>query len=110
MTENKNEQQVNANFFNLVISLSQSAFVNMGKTSNPQTGKVEKNLQVAKINIDILQMLREKTQGNLLDKEKEVLNDSLTNLQLNYAQECKKEAEKGKEEVKKPESEKNNET
>ena len=93
---NHTETQLDSNFFNIVISLSQSAFVGLGKITNPHTGKVEKNLELARINIDILQMLKDKTKGNLTDKERELISDTLMNLQLNYAEEKKKEAEESK--------------
>ena len=96
MTDNNQDNQVNFHFLHIVMSLSQSAFIAMGKVSNPQTGKIEKNMELAKANIDILQMLKEKTKGNLAKKENEVLLDTLTNLQLTYADEVKKE-EKAKE-------------
>jgi hypothetical protein len=83
---------VDEKFFNIVISLSQSALVGMGKISNPQTGKVEKNMDLVRVNIDILQMLKEKTKGNLAKKEKEILTDTLTNLQLTFVDEQKKDS------------------
>ncbi len=102
-----NKNMVDVNFFNIVMSLSQASIMYMGKISNPQTGKVEKNLKLAKANIDILQMLQEKTKGNLTKKENEVITENLTNLQLTYADEKKKEktqpeAEETKEETKEP--------
>jgi len=99
MSENKStNDQVDAHFFNIVVSLSQSALFSMGKLSHPQTGKVEKNMDLARVNIDIIQMLKEKTKGNLSVKEKEIITDSLMNLQLTFADEMKKESsEKSKE-------------
>ena len=88
---NDNSQnQIDGNFFNIVMSLSQASIMYMGKISNPQTGKVEKNLDLAKVNIDILQMLKDKTKGNLTKKETDILSENLTNLQLTFADEKKK--------------------
>ncbi len=100
MTDNNQDNQVNFHFINLVMSLSQSAFMGMGKISNPQTGKVEKNMEFAKVNIDILQMLQDKTKGNLDKKENEILLDTLTNLQLTYADDIKKKPDDKKEDSK----------
>lgn len=94
MNQDIENKEVNESFFNIVISLSQGALVGMGKISNPQTGSVEKNLNLARVNIDILEMLKEKTKGNLSKKENEVLTDTLTNLQLTYADEIKKDSAK----------------
>lgn len=88
--ENSVDHQVDAHFFNIVVSLSQSALVGMGKVSNPHSGEIEKNMEFAKINIDIIQMLKEKTNGNLSKKEKEIITDTLMNLQLTFADEKKK--------------------
>jgi len=98
------DNDVDINFFNLVISLSQAAMLGMGKISNPHTGETDKNLDIAKVNIDILQMIKEKTVGNLSKKEDEVVGDTLANLQLTYADEMKKDAEQKKTESEKPES------
>ena len=106
-----NDNAVDMNFFNIVISLSQAAMLGMGKIANPETGKVEKNLNIAKVNIDIIQMLKDKTVGNLSKKEKELLTDTLANLQLTYADEVKADAAKEeKKEEKTEESEKSEET
>ncbi len=43
----------------------------IGEIPNPETGKTEKNLPLAKQSIDIIEMLKEKTKGNL-DPEEEV--------------------------------------
>ena len=94
MNEVDMDAQLDFNFFNIVISLSQAAVVGMGKVTNPQTGSVEKNMELAKVNIDILQMLKNKTKGNLTKKEDELLSDTLANLQLTYADEAKKDTEK----------------
>lgn len=63
----------------------------MGKIPNPLTGKVEKNLELAKRIIDIMEMLREKTKGNLTKDEERILYASITELQLNYVDELEKE-------------------
>ena len=80
-----------AQFFSLVLSLSNSAMLAMGKSPNPITGKVERDLLQAQQTIDLLAMLKNKTEGNLSDKESLLLENSLTNLRLT----CAKELEKG---------------
>ncbi len=85
-----NDNSVDINLFNLVISLSQAAMLSMGKIAHPETGETTVNLDLAKVNIDILQMIKEKTTGNLSKKEDEVLSETLTNLQLTYADEMNK--------------------
>lgn len=74
------------NFATLVLTLSSSAWVGLGKIADPISGEVKKNLKGAKYTIDVLLMLREKTKGNLSTEEKEVLNGIISELQANYAE------------------------
>jgi hypothetical protein len=93
------EPKLNMYFMSLVLSLSQAAMQQMGKITNPLTGKIERNLEQAKVTIDMLEMLKEKTIGNLVKEEERLISDTLATLQLNYVDEVKKE-EKGQEEGK----------
>jgi len=93
------EPKLNMYFMSLVLSLSQAAMQQMGKITNPLTGKIERNLEQAKVTIDMLEMLKEKTIGNLVKEEEKLVNDTLATLQLNYVDEVKK-GEKGQEEGK----------
>lgn len=105
MVEEKKEE-LNYQFVSLVFSLQQAAMAQMGKITNPITGKMEKNLAQAKATIDMLEMLKEKSKGNLTDTEQKIILNTLDNLYLNYADEVEKEsatvkgAEKPKEEKK----------
>jgi len=63
----------------------------MGKVANPVTGKVEKNLELARKIIDIVEMLKEKTKGNLTQDEERILSATIAELQLNYVDELEKE-------------------
>ena len=94
-------------FIQFVSMFSNSAMQHLGKFTNPLTGKIEKNLAAAQATIDILAMLKEKTKGNLTKREEETLTNSLANLQLNYAEEVKREEgkEEKKSEEKRPEAE-----
>ncbi|NLB34675.1 MAG: DUF1844 domain-containing protein [Elusimicrobia bacterium] len=90
--------QIDPHFFNLIMSLSQTALFGMGKISHPQTGEIEKDMELARVNIDIIHMFKEKTKGNLTEKEKEIITDTLMNLQLTFADEKKRDdLEKSKE-------------
>jgi len=85
------ESKLNTHFISLVLSLSQAAMQQMGKITNPLTGKIERNLEQAKITIDMMEMLKEKTKGNLAEEEERLISDSLATVQLNYVDEVKKE-------------------
>ena len=79
-------------FVSLVIGLVQAAYVQLGKVKNDMSGKVEKNLEAARITIDTLAALEMKTQGNLSEDEAGVLRRALTELRMNYVDEMKKDA------------------
>lgn len=79
------------NFLTFVMSLSSSALIYLGEIPNPVTNKKEKNITLAKQNIDILSMLSEKTKGNLKDEEKQLLDQFLYDLRLKYVECCDKD-------------------
>lgn len=83
------KENFDAIFMQLIIGLQSSAWMLLGKVANPITGKVEKNLEAAKGTIDMLMMLQAKTKGNLTKVEEEYLNNTISQLQLNYVEESK---------------------
>ncbi|MFH0948580.1 MAG: DUF1844 domain-containing protein [Elusimicrobiota bacterium] len=86
------QAKVNEYFLSLVFSLSAAAMQQMGKMANPMTNKIEKNLEQAKISIDIIEMIAEKTKGNLIVEEDKFLSSTLSNLQLNFVDELDKDS------------------
>ena len=54
------------------------------------SGKQERNLPMAKQTIDILGVLKEKTQGNLTNDEEQLLDNLLHDLRIKYVEESKK--------------------
>ena len=70
-----------------VLSLSASAAIHLGLVPGPEGGEPSPpNLTLAKQTIDILEMLQEKTQGNLDDQEKQLLDGALHELRLAFVQ------------------------
>jgi hypothetical protein len=87
----ENLEQQDALFVNLVLIFQNAAMQQMGKITNPMTGKVEKNLEQARFSIDMIDMLRSKTRGNLSSDLEKLLDTTLTNLRMNYVDEANKE-------------------
>lgn len=85
-------------FIQLVYLFQSTAMQGMGKMKNPVTDKIEGNLEQASQAIDMLEMLRDKTKGNLSKELNDLMDSILTNLRLNYVEEVgkadKKENEK----------------
>jgi len=77
-------------FTQLIMSFHAAAWQQLGKVGSPLSGKIERNLELAKNSIDILGMLEVKTRGNLGDDEARLLRQILTQLRLNYVEEVKK--------------------
>jgi len=78
-------------FFSLVLTFQAAAIQQMGKLKNPVTDKIERDLQQAQLSIDMLDMIEEKTRGNLSDDETKFLKSVLQELKLNYVDEINKE-------------------
>jgi hypothetical protein len=73
-----------ASFSTLVLSIGSSAAMALGLAPNPSNGKVEKDDHLARFNIDLLRMLRDKTAGNLNDDEKRFIESIVVDLQMKY--------------------------
>lgn len=74
------------NFSTFIISLSTQALMHLGEMSNPVTGQVEKDVEVAKQTIDIIGMLSEKSKGNLDETEEQLVREVLYNLRMKYVE------------------------
>jgi hypothetical protein len=77
-------------FATLVFSFATSALINMGLAPDPATKKTQKNLEVSRQNIEILEMLKEKTKGNLTPDENALMENLLTEVRLRYVEASKK--------------------
>lgn len=75
------------NFTNFVLSLSTTALFHFGDFPEYEGGKTEKNLPAAKQTIDILDMLNEKTKGNLDKNESSLIQGVLYELKMRYVKE-----------------------
>jgi len=81
-----NAGEMTQRFIEFVLMQAQNAALFLGQIPNPQTGKGEVNLEVAKMFIDQLAMIQEKTRGNLTTDESTVLKNTLSNLQMVYVE------------------------
>lgn len=73
-------------FIEFIMMQAQQAALFLGRLPNPQSGKPEPNLEIARMFIDQLEMIREKTRGNLTHEESEILGSIISDLQLGYVQ------------------------
>ena len=73
-------------FIEFVLMHAQNAAFMLGQIPHPQTGKPEVNLDMARLFIDQLVMLQEKTSGNLNSDEARILNGTIANLQMAFVE------------------------
>jgi len=73
-----------ASFEMLVSMLFSQAMSMLGQIPDPQTGKTTTNKPFAKYTIDTLEMLGQKTEGNLNDNESKMLSQTLHALRMAY--------------------------
>jgi hypothetical protein len=78
------EQQL---FDQLISSLVHSAWVYLGKVKNPMNDKLEKNIDQASIQIDMLDMLFKRMTGNLSEEEDQYLSHIIRELKMNFVEE-----------------------
>jgi hypothetical protein len=86
--------ELSQRFIEFVMMHAQNAALFLGQIPNPKTGEGEVNLELAKMFIDQLAMIQEKTRGNLTNEESTVLRNALSNLQMVYV-EVARETPKG---------------
>lgn len=73
-------------FVEFVLMHAQQAAFCLGQSPNPSTGKTEVHLEPARMFIDQLEMLKEKTRGNLSAEESGILDNVISNLQMAFVQ------------------------
>jgi|SRR5207245_4049239 len=78
--------ELSQRFIEFVVMHAQNAALFLGQIPNPKTGEAEVNLDLARMFIDQLAMIQEKTRGNLTNEEATVLRNALSNLQMAYVE------------------------
>lgn len=69
-------------FTMLINAMAQPALIFLGEIPHPGTGKPEVNLEQARLQIDLLGLLREKCRGNLTNEEEGLLDGLLYQLRM----------------------------
>ena len=80
-------------FTAFVMSLNTSALFHLGEISDPATGEKNQDLVLVKHTIDTLQLLEEKTKGNLTDDEQDLLKNALYDLKMRYVAKVSQQSE-----------------
>ena len=78
------EEEFSFLFAQLVMQQSNMAMMFMGKVAHPESGKVVRDMEAARLFIDQLEMLEAKTRGNLTKEEAALLKQTLMSLRLTF--------------------------
>ncbi len=76
-------------FTTFVLGLASTALIHLGESPHPESGKPERDLVLARQSLDLLSLLREKTQGNLTAEEERVFENVLADLRLRFVEASK---------------------
>src|SRR6476619_2010374 len=80
------DELLSVRFAEMVMQQARMATIFLGKAPHPQTGKIQHDLDAARLFIDQLEMLEVKTKGNLTKDEDALLKQSLSSLRLGYVE------------------------
>ncbi len=83
-TEGIGNPNFKISFMDLINSLAGTTLIQLGAVADPQTNVIKKDLGAAKQTIDILELLKEKTTGNLNNDESMMLDNVLFDLRMRY--------------------------
>ena len=82
--DEEKESKDPASFINFLSTLVTNAAAALGAIPHPVTGQKSVDIESGKYWIDVLTMLRKKTEGNLSDRESDLLLNILSDLQMQY--------------------------
>jgi hypothetical protein len=88
--------EVSSGFETLVSYLSTTAMFQLGLVAGPSGERIPADMPNAQRTIDLLEVLQEKTQGNLTASESRLLEDVLYELRMSFVEMQKRQARKSK--------------
>ena len=97
MTEEKDKysqpgQEIPEPSFDMFLNgLASEVLIHLGKHPNPLTQQTVVNMPVAKYTIDLLRILKDKTEGNLSEREQELFRKLLEALDEEYEKAVQRE-------------------
>lgn len=80
------QQLPDASFAELLNMLVMQAMAGFGAMATPDGQRIPPNMGIAKHFVDMLQVLSDKTKGNLTDEEQQVLDQVLYELRMRYVE------------------------
>lgn len=83
------EQQGPLSFSAVLLGFASTTLIHLGASPNPETGATAVDLPTARQWIDVLEVLREKTRGNLTPEEAQLMSSILNDLRLRFVEQTK---------------------
>lgn len=77
-------------FPTFILSVASAAMMGLGLAPRPDSNKQELDLEMARQNIDLLQMIKQKTANNLTPEEDKLLERVLYEVQMKFLEVSKK--------------------
>ena len=81
--------------FRLIATFEAAAMQQLGKIAHPLTGDVEVDLPGASDSIEMLAAIQRKTEGNLTEDEKRLLDHVLYQIRMNYVDVAREQSDAG---------------
>lgn len=78
------ENHLEANFSTLVLSVASSAAMSLGLAPDPTSGKTAIDKKMAQFNIDLLEVLKAKSEKNRTAEEDKLINQLLADLKMKF--------------------------
>ena len=82
----QNAEVSSALFAHLIMQQANMAMLMTGKAPHPETGQTMSDLEAAKLFIDTLEMLEQKTRGNLSPPEQNMLKQTLMTVRMAFVE------------------------
>lgn len=90
MSEQSEKKKNEANFLQFLSGMAAQTLMHLGMLENPISRAMRIDLPNARYSIELLQLIRTKTQGNLTSEEEKYLDAAISDLQVRYAQAAEK--------------------
>ena len=78
------EKPLEANFSTLILSVASSAAMGLGLAPDPSSGKTHVDKKIAQFNIDLLEVLKNKTENNRTNEEDKLINQLISDLKMKF--------------------------
>ena len=78
-------------FTTFILGLASTTLIHLGEAPNPETGAASVQLDLARQSLELLDLLRAKTRGNLSEEEERLFTSLLTDLRLRFVEQNEKQ-------------------